>query len=102
MPHYPSLKVVGWTSSYKSVQKYLNWVRKEKLDDQAATVGLQCIDLLCQHMDMNPDEIVALGKKKRLTLSSFDAALQQLGLDKEVINMALADVIIFLSESRAW
>jgi len=102
MPHYPSLKVVGWTSSYKSVQKYLNWLRKEELDDQAANSGLQCIDLLCQHMGMNPDEIVALGKKKRLTLSSFGAVLQQLDMDKEVINMALADVIIFLSESRAW
>lgn len=103
MPHYPSLKVVGWTSSYKSVQKYLNWLRKEKLDDQSANAGLQCIELLCQHMGMNPDEIVGLGKKEGLdTMLSFGTVLQELGWDKKSVNAVLSQVLVFLQENRAW
>ena len=103
MPHYPSLKVVGWTSSYKSVQKYLNWLRKEKSDEQGANRALQCIELLCQHMGMNPDQIVGLGKKEGLdTILSFGAALQEQGWDKEAVNMVLGLAMIFLQENRAW
>jgi hypothetical protein len=103
MPHYPSLKVVGWTSSYKSVQKYLNWLRKEKFDDQAANRALQCIDLLCQHMGMNPDQIVALGKKEGLdTTLSFGAALQELDWKQETVDMVVSQAVVFLAENGAW
>jgi hypothetical protein len=103
MPHYPSLKVVGWTSSYKSVQKYLNWLRKEKFDDQAASRALQCIDLLVEHMGMDPDQIVALGKKEGVTTTaSFGEALGKLDLDKETVNMVLSQAVVFLAENGAW
>ncbi len=103
MPSYPSLKVVGWTSSYKSVQKYLNWLRREKYDDQAANRALQCIDLLSQHMGMDPDQIVALGKKEGLdTILSFGAALQKLDWEEKLVDFVSGQALVFLRENGAW
>lgn len=109
VPHYPSLKVVGWTSSYKSVQKYLNWLRKEKFDDQRALSGLRCIDLLCQRVGTNPDLIVALARKSkdRLmhnldTLASMEKGLKEQDWDEKAIEFVTGHVVMFLSQNGVW
>lgn len=103
MPYYPDLKVVGWTSSYKSIQKSLDRLKKEKFNDEQAEIFLDTIWLLCQSLDKNPDEIVAHGKSRwSETTDAFTHFLKRLNVSEAELNFRLSCVITFLSWNKAF
>ena len=103
MPYYPELKVVGWTSSYKSVQKFLNSMKKDKLNDEQADACLDSIFMLCQSTGENPDEIVARGKSRwSETTDALEAYLKRQHATKEELNFRLACTIDFLGLNKAF
>jgi len=103
MPYSPELKVVGWTSSYKSVQVVLKDMKKEKFSEDAAAACLDSIAMLCASAGLNPDEIVALGKSHRSkTTDTFLAYLDRLKVTKDEVNFRLACVIDFLALNKAF
>jgi hypothetical protein len=103
MPYYPELKVVGWTSSYKSVQKFLDSLKKDRLSDEEATACLDSIFMLCKSTAKNPDEIVALGKSHWYeTTGALKAYLDGLNVTKDEMNFRLACVIDFLALNKAF
>jgi hypothetical protein len=103
MPHYPALKVVGWTSSYKSVQKLLKWLRKQKCGEDINRTYLDSIHFLCQCLGKNPDEVVALAKSSRWDVTdTFSSAMKKAGMGKQEQDIRLAQVITFLSKNRAF
>ena len=65
MPLYPELKVVGWTSGYRSIQKYLNGMKKDKESEEMIDLSLDAIAMLCGVVRQNPDEIIASLKSDR-------------------------------------
>jgi hypothetical protein len=103
MPLYAELKVVGWTSSYVSIQKYLNYLRKNRLSDERANACLDSILLLCLSSGKDPDQIVALGKSAwSETVGALSAYLHELDVAKDELNFRLACATMFLSLNKAF
>lgn len=103
MPYYPELKIVGRTSSYKSIQKSLNRLKKEKFNDQQLEIFLDNICLLCQILDENPDEIVAHGKSHWIeTTDAFTDFLKNQNVGEDELDFRLSCVITFLGWNRAF
>jgi len=103
MPYYPELKVGGWTSSYKSIQKFLDRLKKDKLNDEQAKGCLDSIFMLCQSTGQNPDEIVARGKSRWAeTTDALEAYLKRQNVTEEDLNFRLACAIDFLGLNKAF
>ncbi len=70
MPLNQTLKVVGWTSSYRSIQKYLNYLKKDQKkgsSEENTNDALFSIEILVQATGKNPDEIIETLKSKKVS-----------------------------------
>lgn len=105
MPLYPDLKVVGWTSGYRSIQKYLEGMKREKESEDMVELSLDAIAMLCTAAGQNPDEIIASLNSHRVDSSYYyrigKNALQKLGADNQSLKFFEACFTLFLLDNRA-
>jgi hypothetical protein len=101
--YYPDLRVVGWTSSYKSVQQALNKLKKKKYTDGQAGAFLDSILLLCNCTGKDPDEIVGLGRScSKQTTDAVVTFMNKHDFSKDELNFRLACVVTFLDCNKAF
>ena len=103
MPLYPELKVVGWTSGYRSIQKYLNGMKKEKESEEMVDLSLNAIAMLCKMAGQNPDEIIASLKSRRVDSDYYyklgKDKLRQLGGDEGSFKFLEACFTLFMLDN---
>lgn len=103
VPYYPDLKVVGWKSNYKSVQRMLNWLKKEKLEDDVVQTYLDTIHIICQQLNRDPDAVISLARENSFTVTdALSEAMRNAGANDNELNIRLAQTITFLAENGAW
>lgn len=105
MPFCPELKVVGWTSGYRSIQKYLNGMKKEKESEEMVDLSLDAIAMLCKIAGQNPDEIIASLNSRRVDSSYYykigKNGLRKLGGDEGSLKFFEACFTLFILDNNA-
>lgn len=101
MPLYPELQVVGWTSGYHSIQTLLKALKKMKLAHDDAQAVLESIELYCNLVGKNPDEVIAAQKAGDIVDSRFDDELRKRGASEREISARNAHLILFLLDNKA-
>jgi len=102
MPYYPELKVVGWTSGYKSIQRLLKYLKKKRFDENGAQTVLDSVAFLCRLSCKNAYEVMAAMKECDLTIgSTFSDELRRCGADAPEIDVRNAHFLAFAFENKA-
>jgi len=94
------LKVSGWSSEYKSLDKALKHYKRRLGSEKTKENLLSFLKALCKFSGKNPDELVALNVSEASTIvQSFLDDLADKGRSIRYINVALAYIRTFFREN---
>lgn len=109
MPMDETLRIVGWTSEYRSVNKWLKKLKKitKKADDQnlVAQQAVDSVSLVCRRLGKDPDRLIkdAAGRKPGEdyeAVQALIATLNERGATEEEMNIRISHIIVFLDANK--
>jgi integrase len=92
----PILKVEGWSSEYKSVQRLLGHLGRKTKSESSRRHYLESLSSLCKSNSKSPDELVSLSKEDAQdAVQSFLDNMKKSNLSIRYINVVLAQLQTF-------